>query len=92
MTPRDRAIAHATLAYGGNPPPGGIEQIALEAYELIARHVVEVAHIRRQGAVGLHFENPELLPNAFAFGRGGASSVPTRAVSCAWPSSRTYWV
>ncbi len=69
-TPRNRAIAHAKLAYRDALSQEGAEQLAREAYESIARHVVEVAHVRHRGHIGLHFENPELLQKAFALGKG----------------------
>ncbi len=69
-TPRTRAISHIQLAYAGTLAPGAAEQIALEAYESIAQHVVEAAHVRPQGKLGLHFENIEILQNAYALGRG----------------------
>lgn len=69
-TPRARAIGHLKLAYGAALADGQAEKIALGVFQTISRHVVEIAHVVRQASSRLRVENPEILTQAHARGRG----------------------
>lgn len=68
--PRDRAIRNLRLAYGDALKNGQAERIARGVFETITRHIADVAHVTRQAALGLRVENPEILKEAYARGRG----------------------
>jgi KDO2-lipid IV(A) lauroyltransferase len=69
-TPRERALHHLNLAYGASLAPAQAEKVARGVFQTICRHVAEVAHATRQAKIGLRIENPELLKEAYARGRG----------------------
>ena len=69
-TPRERALHHLNLAYGGAQGREEAEKVARGVFRTICRHIAEVAHATRQARIGLRIENPELLKDAYARGRG----------------------
>ena len=69
-TPRGRALKNLRLAYGDALGRKEAEQIARGVFETISRLIVEAAHLTRQATRGLRIENPEILKDAYAHGRG----------------------
>ena len=67
---RDRALRNLRLAYGDALGKREAEQIARGVFETISRQIAEAAHVTRQATRGLRIENPEILKDACARGRG----------------------
>ncbi|MFO0982355.1 MAG: lysophospholipid acyltransferase family protein [Planctomycetota bacterium] len=68
--PRARAIANLGLIYGESMDAMQREHVARGVYEMIARQIVEVAHLTRQQDRGLIIENAAIVQAAYAQGRG----------------------
>jgi KDO2-lipid IV(A) lauroyltransferase len=69
-TPRGRTLHHLQLAYGDRLNPEERARISRGVFETISRHVVELAHLTRRTGVEPRIENPKILTEAYAIGRG----------------------
>jgi len=69
-TPRSRVLANLKLVYGEAFDAVEADRICREVYQTISCHVAEVAHITQRSSQKVRFENPELLRDAHALGRG----------------------
>lgn len=69
-TPRERALHHLKLAYGDALTDDQREDLARGVFATMARHVTELAHLTRNGAKNLRIEEPDILREAYARGRG----------------------
>jgi KDO2-lipid IV(A) lauroyltransferase len=69
-TPKRRTLEHLRLAYGGSLEESRVEEIARGAFETLALHAAETAHLFRRARHRVRIENAELLTRAQALGRG----------------------
>jgi Kdo2-lipid IVA lauroyltransferase/acyltransferase len=69
-TPKRRTIEHLRLAYGDTLSPARIDEIARGVFESMLCHAAEAAHFFRRAFDRLRVENPEILKEAYASGRG----------------------